>query len=366
MNISLAFVRLFFLVLSVLFSSAYFITHSKYPFYDSSLIGIGIGLVIGFVLIGLDLAFRRHTLRSFNIAVLGLFFGYLMGFALNLIFDALLSFLRHSPEVHATHVIEIIKIFLYLFGTYLGVVMTLKSADELYVSIPFVKFSPTTLKKKDILIDLTILNDARIIDLAGSGIMDDHLIMPRIIIKELFAQAESSDENVRAKARISLDIIKKLEALPNLGIRYNDTDFPDIKDYPSKLVRLARLVDANILTADLSRVPFSNVEGVRLINLHSLANALKPITQTGEYLRVKVQRYGKEARQGVGYLEDGTMVVVNGGGQYLGETIDVRVLSVKHTASGRMIFCNADDGEGGNSFSSYDEDEGEEPEDDRH
>jgi len=120
-----------------------------------------------------------------------------------------------------------------------------------------------------------------------------------------------------------------------------------VKDTMSKMVRLARLIDANIMTADISRVQMSSVEGVRIINLHTLSNALKPLMQAGENIKIKIQRYGKEPRQGVGYLEDGTMVVVNGGGQFIGETIDAQVLSVKHTSSGRMIFCNALDDEGG-------------------
>jgi uncharacterized protein YacL len=95
------------------------------------------------------------------------------------------------------------------------------------------------------------------------------------------------------------------------------------------------------------------IEGVRVINLHTLSNALKPLMQAGEHIKIKIQRYGKEPRQGVGYLEDGTMVVVNGGGEYIGEIIDAKVLSVKHTSSGRMIFCNAPDEEGG--YHSYDD-----------
>jgi len=126
-----------------------------------------------------------------------------------------------------------------------------------------------------------------------------------------------------------------------LEMRYNDSDFPEVKDPLSKMVRLARLLDANILTADLSQIQIPAIEGLRFINLHDLSKALKPLMQTGEHIRIKIQRYGKEPRQGVGYLDDGTMVVVNGGGQFIGETIEVQVLSVKHTTSGRMIFCNA-------------------------
>jgi uncharacterized protein YacL len=137
-----------------------------------------------------------------------------------------------------------------------------------------------------------------------------------------------------------LENLKKLEELLSLEIRTSDTDFPEIKDSMGKLIRLARLLDANILTTDINRVQIAATEGVKIINLHALSNALKPLMQAGEKLKIKIQRYGKEPRQGVGYLDDGTMVVVNGGGDFIGENIDVYVLSVKHTASGRMIFCN--------------------------
>ena len=156
------------------------------------------------------------------------------------------------------------------------------------------------------------------------------------------------------KARRCLDVIKKLESVPALEIKINDTDFPDVKEMQGKLIRLARLLDANLLTADINRIQMASIEGIRVINMHALSNALKPLMQAGEYIKIKIQRYGKEPRQGVGYLDDGTMVVVNGGGNYIGETIEAKVLSVKHTTSGRMIFCNAVDDEG---VSYEDEDE---------
>ena len=145
----------------------------------------------------------------------------------------------------------------------------------------------------------------------------------------------------KTKARRCLEVIKKMEQLSHLGLRFNDTDFPEVKDTTSKFIRLARLIDGNVLTADISRVQMASIEGVQIINLHSLSNALKPLMETGEMVKIKVQRYGKEPRQGVGYLDDGTMVVINGGGNFIGEVIDAQVLSVKHTSSGRMIFCNA-------------------------
>ncbi len=355
MNLALAFTRLLFVILSIFFITTYMIAGSGGYTLSNLLTGAGMGLVLGLALIGFDLLFKRFNLRSFNIAIIGIFIGFLMGEALVLVLKAILEISSASIHMNPKG-LEIIQIVLFLFGVYLGTIMTLRAADEIYVSIPFVKFSPQAQKKKDLVLDTSVLGDARIIDLASSGLVDHHLVLPRFLLKELYAQSEVGDEMARNKARRSLEVVKKLEHTQDLEMRYNDTDFPEVKDPMSKLVRLARLLDANILTADISRVQISAIEGIRIINIHSLSNSLKPLMQAGEKIKIKIQRYGKEPRQGVGYLEDGTMVVVNGGGAFIGETIDALVLSVKHTSSGRMIFCNAMDEEGGNgnTYNGYD------------
>jgi uncharacterized protein YacL len=344
MNISLAFMRILFVALSIFFMTTYMISTPTGTLTANILIGVALGVAFGILLIGFDSLFRKFNLRSFNIAIIGIFIGYLMGQALVLIFDAILEISSISITLQP-QTLEVVKIALFLFGTYLGTIMTLRASDELYVSIPFVKFAPTAHKKKDLLVDTSVLADARIIDLAATGLLDHQLLVPRFVVKELYAAAEVGDEVSKSKARKCLEVVKKLEAVPQLDMRYNDTDFPEVKELTGKLIRLARLLDANILSADISRVQTSSIEGVRVINMHTLSNALKPLMQMGEYIKIKIQRFGKEPRQGVGYLEDGTMVVVNGGGNYIGETIDAQVLSVKHTSSGRMIFCNACDDE---------------------
>jgi len=339
MNSSVTFTRIFFFILSLFFFTVYTASLPEGRTFSNILIGLITGSIFGGVLLALDFSFRRFNIRSFNIATLGLFFGYLMGLALNLIFHTVLSI---SETVQLSPLIkEMIEIGLFLFGIYLGTLLTLRSSDELYVSIPFVKFTPTSQKKKDLLVESSILADSRIIDLAASGLLDKSLIIPRFLVKELYSQQEIGDEATKYKAKRSLDVLKKLETVSDLMLRYNDTDFPEVKDPISKMIRLARLLDTNILTADISRIQMSKVEGVKIINIHSLSNALKPLMEAGEHIKIKIQRLGKEPRQGVGYLDDGTMVVVNGGGNFIGELIDVQVLSVKHTSSGRMIFCNA-------------------------
>ncbi len=346
MNVAVAFTRVFFFILSVFFITTYMVTCPTGFCPENFLKGIGIGCLVGAALIGLDFLFKRFNLRAFNIAIIGLFVGYLMGKALVLILSAVLDISSASINLDP-RILETLEIVLFLFGTYLGTLMVLRASDELYISIPFMRFSAMAQKKKDLLLDTSVLSDARVLDLATSGLVDHHLVIARFLMKEIYAQSEVGDEASRTKAKRTLEVVKKLEQVPGLELRYNDTDFPDVKDLTSKLLRLARLLDANILTADISRVQISAIEGVRIINIHSLSNALKPLMQAGEKIKIKIQRYGKEPRQGVGYLDDGTMVVVNGGGEFIGETIDALVLSVKHTSSGRMIFCNALDEEGG-------------------
>jgi uncharacterized protein YacL len=357
MNPALIFTRIFFVLLSVFFLTLYMIFSPDGNWEKNAALGVVMGLALGFALIGFDLLFKRFNLRSFNIAIIGLFIGYLMGQALVLVLDAILDISVASFHLNQK-LAEVIEISLFLFGLYLGTLMTLRASDELYVSIPFVKFTPIAHKKKDLLLDGSILTDSRILDFAASGLLNNHLILPQFLIKELYATSEVGDEMSRVKAKKSLEVVKKLEGLPELALRYNDNDFPEVKDVSGKTVRLARLLDANILTAEMNRLQNSSLEGIKVINIHALSSALKPMMQAGENIKIKIQRYGKEPRQGVGYLEDGTMVVVNGGGSYVGKVIEAQVLSVKHTSSGRMIFCNALDLEEG--YSEMDEREDDE------
>ena len=339
MNVSLVFIRLFFAIISIFFMTTYMLSRPEGLVTMNTLLGIAIGVVFSLLLIIFDIFFRKFNLRSFNIAIIGLFIGYLMGQALVMIFDAILD-LSSIPLLLTQKTLEIIKIALFLFGTYLGSIMTLRASNELYISIPFVKFTPTLHKTQDLLLDISTLADARIIDFCLTGIIDQRVIMPRFMIKELYMQAEIKDEFIKNKALHSLEVLKKMEQLPSLKLHTNDTDFPDVQGSTNKAIRLARLLDADILIADAADIQKLPTEGIRFISLHALSNALKPLKDTNEIIQVKVQRYGKEPRQGVGYLEDGTMVVINGGGYFIGDTIHAQVLSVKHTSSGRMIFCN--------------------------
>jgi uncharacterized protein YacL len=342
MNISLTFLRTLFVFLSIVFMTLFMISLPTGKTAFNLALGIGIGFIFGMCLIAFDLFFKRFNLRSFNIAILGVFIGYLMGQALALILHAVLEVSSIGTFLQP-HTLELIKIAVILFGVYLGTIMTLRSSDELYVSIPFVRFTQTAQKRKDLVVDVSVLTDPRIIDLAATGFLDHQLIIPRFIVKELYAQSEVGEEHARNRAKRALEVIKKMEALTSLDIRYHETDFPEVKDLMGKVIRLARLLDANILSADVNRVQMGTIEDITVINLHALSNALKPLMQGGELIQVQILRLGNEPHQGVGYLEDGTMVVVNGGGDFIKKTVSARVLSAKQTSSGRIIFCNVVD-----------------------
>lgn len=340
MQLSLIFIRLLFLGLCILLTTVLAI--AEVPLEDFSMrlaIGTLSGSIMAGAVIGVDLLLKRFSLRSFNTVIIGLFVGYLMGSAMLLVMQTVLDIggikLGSHPEL-------IVKTFVFLSACYLGMVLTARTSNELYASIPFVQLKTGNKSKKDILIDASALADPRTIDLAVSGLLDQSLIIPRFLVKELHEQADSSDESQRLKAKRAIEALKKLEALTSLELRYLDHNFNDVQDIGIKIARLARQLDACILTADTSRTQHT-AEGIRYINLHALSNSMKPLAQNGESLNIKIQRYGKEPRQGVGYLDDGTMVVVNGGADYIGATIRAQVLSVKHTTSGRMIFCNAAD-----------------------
>lgn len=341
MNLSLAFIRAFFLGLCILTLTTFTTTTINGGFTPLNiLIGVAGGTALALSFMVISSFFQRFNLRVFNIAMLGLFIGYLMGQALFLVVDSILNLSTLTIDPAAQ---TLIRAFIFLSMAYLGMCMTARAAEELYVSIPFIKFKPTNHKKKDLLIDASILQDSRILDLASSGLLDNQLILPRFTLKDIYNTSENGNEIMNAKARRSVEVYKKLENMPNLDLRYVDTDFHDIMDPMTKLIRLARLLDANIITSDINRIQQSTIEGVSVININTLANALKPISQAGEYINIKIQHPGKGARQGVGYLDDGTMVVINGGADNIGETIKAQVLSVKHTSSGRMIFCNSTD-----------------------
>ncbi|MBV9100033.1 MAG: hypothetical protein JOZ46_08100 [Candidatus Dormibacteraeota bacterium] len=194
-----------------------------------------------------------------------------------------------------------------------------------------------------VLLDTSVLIDGRIVDVAAAGFMPGRLLIPSFVLEELQRVADSGDPVRRAKGRRGLDIVDELRNGSDVVCEVIDIEFPGRTEVDSQLVKLARLRSAALMTQDYNLTRLAQVEGVRVLNLNTLANAVKPIVASGETMTIAVVKEGKEPHQGVGYLEDGTMVVVENGRHHLDETLLVTVTSVLQTAAGRMIFAVYDE-----------------------
>lgn len=338
LHMNLSFFRIFFLLIAMFFFGVF--ANGLFPNQDLAL-GAGIlgGAIFAILLMGLDALFKQFHLRGLIIAAFGLFLGYVLSQAILLTFGLLLETTQITIN---PLLLSFLKTCMILFSAYFGMTLTARAAEEYSLSLPFINLKGTSSKRKDVLLDPSILSDPRLIDIMNSGLLDQQLLFPKYAIKELQHLADNGeDEAAKAKARKALDTLKKLEGFKDINLRTVEDDIPAIKDPHAKLTSLAKKLDANILTAEINKIQQSELEDSKIININFLSHALKPITTAGEQILIKIQRFGKEPRQGIGYLDDGTMVVVNGGAEFIGDTIKAIVLSVKSTTSGRMIFCNA-------------------------
>lgn len=189
------------------------------------------------------------------------------------------------------------------------------------------------------IVDTSVIIDGRIADICESGFLEGTLVIPRFVLRELQNIADSPDVLRRAKGRRGLDILKAMQEKPDkVSVVVVEEDFPDIREVDAKLLKLAKLYTAKIITNDYNLNKVAQIEGVPVLNINDLANALKPAVLPDEHMEVKIIKEGKEAFQGVGYLDDGTMVVVDGGRDHVGRSVSVVVTSVLQTAAGRMIF----------------------------
>jgi uncharacterized protein YacL len=191
------------------------------------------------------------------------------------------------------------------------------------------------------LLDTSVVIDGRIADVCEAGFIDGVFIVPQFILQELQYIADSQDSMKRARGRRGLDILHRIQKMSAITVRIVEEDFPKIKEVDAKLVALARLLNAKIITNDFNLNKVAQLQGVAVLNINELANALRPVVLPGEIMRIFVLKEGKEYNQGVAYLDDGTMVVVENGRKHMGKTIEVIVTSVLQTTAGRMIFARA-------------------------
>lgn len=282
--------------------------------------------------------FQKATVSELLAGSLGLLFGLIVA---GLIIISLPITKLSGPAGN------FLALLIILFSAGMATRITLKKREEIF---SFFGALPKGIDRKQQkgransrvsykILDTSTIIDGRILDICQTGFLEGILIVPGFVLTELQRIADSSDSLKRNRGRRGLDILNKMQKEPNVSIRIYDQDFDDVSDVDIKLVRLARVLEAKVITNDYNLNKVAELYGVSVLNINELANAIKPIILPGEEVMVQVVKDGKEYGQGVAYLEDGTMIVVDGGRQFIGEEVTVSVTSVLQTAAGRMIFA---------------------------
>lgn len=267
----------------------------------------------------------------------GTVIGGLIGLSVGLLFAKLIYFPLRTvfTSMDGTY---IGLIFNALFG-YSGLLLGLRAGRDFTVANIVNIFKSRSEEEYAKIIDTSVIIDGRIVDVCEAGFIEGTFIIPQFILQELQHIADSTDSLRRARGRRGLDVLHKIQKLSNLTVKIIDEDFPKIKEVDSKLVALARMQGAKIITNDFNLNKVAELQGVTVLNLNELANALKPVVLPGEKMNIFIAKEGKESNQGVGYLDDGTMVVVDHARKNINSQIDVTVTSVLQTTAGRMIFA---------------------------
>jgi uncharacterized protein YacL len=291
--------------------------------------GAAVGGLVGGLVILLEKSLRRLPFRNLASAVLGLLIG--LG-ATRLILASL-----HEPHFSTPILGTLFYLGLPLLFGSLGWAIGIRKGREVGLSF-FPRVPGFKQKAQRLLLDTSVIIDGRIADICETNFLQGTLAIPQFVLRELQHIADSSDPLKRARGRRGLDILKKIQDQQGSEVEILDQDFPNIRDVDGKLVEMAKELDAPIITNDFNLNKVAQLHGIRVLNINQLANALKPVVLPGEMMRVRVIKEGKEQGQGVGYLDDGTMVVVDNAKRFMGKSIDVAVTSVLQTTAGRMIF----------------------------
>ena len=293
-------------------------------------LGLWLGLAAGFLIILIDLFFKKVTVKN----ILSLLLGIAIGLIIHRLLMGILSYT--VVDVHFRNQFALISAVVF---AYLGGITILRGQEEFSLVLPFIKLESKGSTEEIILLDTSVIIDGRIADICETGFLGGKLYLPRFVLKELQLIADSSDPLKRNRGRRGLDILNRMKGNPSIQIKINETDFPDIPTVDAKLVKVGQVMNAKIFTNDYNLNKVAELQGVKVLNINELANALKPIVMPGETMQVKVLKEGKEQEQGVAYLDDGTMVVVDGGRRAIGQTLQVTITSVLQTQAGRMIFA---------------------------
>ena len=300
----------------------------------------GIGMVAGTVLVGFEALlhrFGRLSVRGFSAAVFGLLFGLIMA---KMVSDAIgLA----QIEIGTMSIVRVVVTWVF---AYIGMLMALRGRDEFNVVIPYIRLSRHDRTEDVHLVDTSAIIDGRILDLCKARFLEGRLLIPRFVLRELQAIADSGDAIRRSRGRRGLEVLQELRRQPHIEVRIHEEEVPNIAEIDAKLVKLAQLASAKIITTDYNLNKVADLQGVAVFNVNDVAKALRPVVLPGEVVEVKPIKEGKEPSQAVAYLEDGTMVVVENGRSLIGQTVRGVVTSVLQTSAGRMVFVRADTGAG--------------------
>jgi uncharacterized protein YacL len=291
-------------------------------------------LMVGVV--GVEMFVKKKRIETISCVyfgiVIGLFLTYVVGFAMEPLF--------YSEEMEVKTLKNVIQLAIGIALSYLCISFLIQTRDDFRFIIPFVEFAKEVKGVKPYLLDTSVVIDGRIADLVETNIFDNQLVMPRFVLSELQSIADSGDKLRRSRGRRGLDILNRLRTNSQVDFRIHDRETPDMAGQPvdMKLVLLAKSLQGKVVTGDYNLNKMAKIHGVQVINLNDIANSLKPVYLPGESLEVRIVKPGEELGQGVGYLDDGTMIVVEAGREYVGRSVRIAVTSVLQTSAGRMIF----------------------------
>lgn len=330
---TIIFLRAFFIILSTIVG--YYVGAVMGDFKLGWALGGAVSGFIGSCIVVLvEVGMRKLSVRNLSAAVFGLIFGFFMAWILT----SVLKLIPMDIKLFSS-----IQIVLILIFCYLGMIIAMRGKDEFNIIIPYVKFARQDRKDDIVILDTSVIIDGRIADICQTRFIEGRIVVPRFVLKELQQVADSEDALKRNRGRRGLDILNKIQKSPSLDVRIQEEDFPEIRDVDAKLVKLAKLLGGKIFTNDFNLNKIAELQGVPVLNINELANSLRPVVLPGETMEVRIVKEGKEYSQGVAYLDDGTMVVVDNSKHLIGQVVKALVTSVLQTSAGRMIFAKLED-----------------------
>jgi uncharacterized protein YacL len=295
------------------------------------MIGAGSGILGGLALCLLERSLRHIPPWSYLFGLGGLVIGLLFGMVGTYLLG--MAFGEQRPDL-----VSVLSVLLYVVGAYLGIVIGLSKGPELRGAGEGARWGQRGYGSTPKILDTSVIIDGRIADICETGFLEGPLIVPQFVLKELQHIAGSADALKRNRGRRGLDILQRVQHDYERLVHIVDHDFPNIRDVDAKLVALGKLLQGKVLTNDFNLNKVAELQGVPVLNINQLANAVKPVVLPGEVMNVYVLKEGKEHGQGVAYLDDGTMVVIDNARRYLSKHVEVSVTSVLQTTAGRMIF----------------------------